>query len=88
MTTLYVDTDRFNGHEKMIEELRAAGYTVITNISEAELIHQYDITFLVNRYDFVEESRRYRPSGTRISSGKYKGQFPYIPKGMPGTYNK
>jgi hypothetical protein len=83
----YLDNERFKNHHMMAGELELSPEEA-SKLSEAELVHQYDITFLVGRYDFVEESRRYRPSGTRISSGKYKGQFPYIPKGMPGTYDK
>lgn len=83
-------SERFKNHKQMREELKAAGVDIpnYAAYDEAHLVHLYDITFLVGRYDFVEESRRYRPSGTRIANGPYKGQFPYIPKGMPGTYDK
>lgn len=67
---------RFKFHERMIRELTDAGVSGCAYMDEATIVHLYDITFLVNRYDFVEESRRYRPPGTRLSSGPYAGHFP------------
>jgi len=59
----YLDTDRFKSHHMMRAELELPESTTL---SEAELVHLYDITFLVGRYDFVLESRRYMPNGTRV----------------------
>lgn len=60
----YIDNLRFKNHKKMRDDLIAAG-EVDPPAAEAELVHLYDITFLVGRYDLVEESRRYMPNGTR-----------------------
>lgn len=72
----YLDSERFKNHEGMRRELTDAGTLVPNTISEAGLVHLYDITFLVGRWDFVEDSRRYRPKGTRITGGPYQGHFP------------
>lgn len=61
----YPDNVRFKNHEWMRKELIEDGTLVPATISEAALIHLYDITFLVGRYDLVVESRQYMPKGTR-----------------------
>lgn len=73
-----MDASRFNNHAGMIKELVAEDYNYmyLKFISEAELVHLYDITFLANKWQFADESRQYRPSGVRITSGPYKGRFP------------
>jgi hypothetical protein len=76
MTTHSDSEYRFKFHARMCRELTDAGVSGCAYMSEAELVHEYDITFLVGRWDFVEKSREYRPSGTRISTGPYQGQFP------------
>jgi hypothetical protein len=83
----YVDSERFKNHHMMAGELELTPEEA-SNLSEAELVHLYDITFLVNRQDFVEKSRSYRPSGTRLpTGGPYGGQFPYIVH-EPKTHSK
>lgn len=75
----YLDNERFKNHDRMYAELEEAGVLEEGPYSEAELVHLYDITFLVGRYDFILKSREYRPSGTRLpTGGPYGGQFPYI----------
>lgn len=76
--TTHSDIDRFKNHSKMREELKAAGVTIPSYAAyiESHLVHLYDITFLVGCSDFVAESRKYRPPGTRIATGPYTGQFP------------
>jgi hypothetical protein len=61
----YLDVERFKNHDRMYAELLEAGALEEGPYSEAELIHIYDITFLVGRYDLVVESRTYMPKGTR-----------------------
>lgn len=61
----YLDNERFKNHERMKIELEESGTLIPNTLSEAELVHLYDITFLVGRYDLVVESRRYMPKGTR-----------------------
>lgn len=62
----YLDTERFKNHDRMYAELLEVGALEEGPYSEAELVHLYDITFLVGRYDLILESRRYMPKGTRI----------------------
>lgn len=57
----------FNNLTQMRQELVAIGITEAEHWDEVRLVHEYDITFLVGRYDFVEESRRYMPRGVRIN---------------------
>lgn len=76
-----MDADRFKNHTQMRKELKEAGVTIPSYCyEEAALVHLYDITFLAGpRREFIEKSREYRPSGTRLpSGGPYGGQFPYI----------
>jgi hypothetical protein len=61
----YLDNERFKNHEAMRRELIDYGVLPAATLSESELVHLYDITFLVGRYDLVVESRRYMPKGTR-----------------------
>lgn len=66
----------------MVEELTNANAPLEVDLNwDSEeyynyIIHMYDVWFLVNNYEHREESKRYRPSGIRISSGPYKGKFP------------
>jgi hypothetical protein len=68
-----METDRFKNHTLMRQELLDAGVTIPRYCyTEAALVHLYDITFLAgHRWEFIEKSRNYRPSGTRNSNGDF-----------------
>lgn len=66
---------KFNNLQGRKAELEAAG--VYTNhMSEAELVHVYDLQFLANTTVYATQSRQYQPPGVRQSKGPYKGHFP------------
>lgn len=70
--TDYRSYDRFRNHGHMRNELTEAGVLVPRTISESDLVHLYDITFLAGpRWEFISQSRNYRPSGTRGNDGQF-----------------
>lgn len=64
----------------MRRELLSAGVSNTADMTEADLVWHYNITFLANNYQHKLESADYRHSGARFDSGPYKGKFPYSVK--------
>lgn len=68
----HTDSSYFINKSLMIRELKATGSIMLyADMSEAELIYQYNLQFLANTYEHQNESKNYRPRGVRGDNGKF-----------------